>query len=909
MATAVPELKGDAKKAVLHRGTPLQIIASAGSGKTEVVSQRVADLLASGADPASIVAFTFTERAAESLKRRIEQRVEHRLGSKFVDRLNACFIGTIHSYCFQLLQEHVAEYESYDILDESRLVALLTREADRLDLKSLAGKLFKSIPEFIRNMEVAENELLPVERLAQPFSAMMVRLEETLQNYRLLTYGRLIALAVTELQRPAVFKAVNSKLKHLIVDEYQDVNPAQEALIKRLAAPPVELCVVGDDDQSIYQWRGSDVSNIVEFTRRYNGVAQFKLFTNRRSRPAIIHAANTFAQSIQGRLPKSMQPHRPSAEPELVAWRAPTERDEAAIVAETIVALKRKGYRFRDIAVLVRSSTSYTCLLEAFAGRNIPVQPGGRTGLFKEPDAQTFGRTFAYLAGHDWRSEPYGQGQDVDFGGLVDEYRSRFQLKPYAVQQVRKRLEKWKAEAEAPTGPADLIGSYYDLLYDCGVSQWDLDDPVMIARLGGLARCSAILSDFESVRRRSRPDVNTPGEQVGGQDRGPWYYRWLAIHIQNWALGSFEGFDGEEDFTLDAVDLTTVHKAKGLEWPIVFIPCVSANRFPSIKTGQAQAWHIPLDLFDRRRYEGTVNDERRLFYVAITRARDWVSVSTHDTPNKRAVAPSDFLLTIAGGVPRHRKALPLPPPPENVDDKQDLLSITFSELANFKTCALAYRLRNLIGFQASLAPELGYGKAVHHIMRGVAEHTRKHRVPPSPAQLDLMFDKEFFVPLASKPAHLQMKEAARRLVDKYIGSYGEDLQRIWAVERPFELHLPNAIITGRADVILDEEGGEISSLAIVDYKTAADADRDYETQLQIYADAGRREGLQVKSAYVHDLKAGDRARVDVSSASLEKAEAQVISLVDRLKARDFRPNPGTACRGCDVRTLCRFAEK
>ena len=152
-----------------------------------------------------------------------------------------------------------------------------------------------------------------------------------------------------------------------------------------------------------------------------------------------------------------------------------------------------------------------------------------------------------------------------------------------------------------------------------------------------------------------------------------------------------------------------------------------------------------------------------------------------------------------------------------------------------------------------------------------------------------------------------MKSAARKLVDRYVEHYGDDLKRVWAVERPFELHLTNATIKGRADVILDEENGVTSSLAVVDYKTAANADLEYDRQLQMYAHAGRREGLDVRAAYVHDLDTAERLEVDVSTSRLVEAEAEVISLVERLREREFVPRPGPACRGCDVRPMCRFA--
>lgn len=457
-------------------------------------------------------------------------------------------------------------------------------------------------------------------------------------------------------------------------------------------------------------------------------------------------------------------------------------------------------------------------------------------------------------------------------------------------------------------GPADLVGDFYRLLGDLGAAEWDTEDPLVGARLGTLARCSTILADYESVRRRSRPDLEKPGEQVGGQDRGAWYYTNLAIHLTNYATGAYEDFDGEPDAAVDAVDLTTVHKAKGLEWPVVFVPSLTSRRFPSSQTGREQQWLVPGHLFDAERYEGSDADERRLFYVAMTRARDWVSLSRHERIKNR-VQPSRYHLEIAGHEVDEPE-LPLPPVDHVVNGSEDEpLTLTFSELADYRTCGFAYRLRNQLGFQPILAPELGYGKAVHHVMREVAEHTQRHGQPPSSGQLDRLFNESFFLPAANKPAHRELKRAARRLVDTYIDQYGEDLQRVWQTERPFELHLASAVVTGRADVILDKEGERIDSLAIVDYKTSTDPDQDEHDeglQLAVYTDAGRREGLDVRAAYLHDLQAERRA-VDVSSTEVARAEATVEGTVQNLRRRDFRASPGKVCRRCDVRSLCRWS--
>lgn len=905
-----PVLAGAALDAVRHRGSHMQIIASAGSGKTEVVSQRVADLLADGLPAESIVAFTFTERAAEELKNRISERVEDRLGPAALDRLGAMFVGTIHAFCFRLLQQKVPRYETFDVLDDNQLTAFLSREASRLQLRQLddRNRLFAAIAAFQQGVDVVENELLDTTTLPDPFGSVLLGYYETLERYRLLTYGQQVVRAVTELQRPELIEEMHDRLRHLIVDEYQDVNPAQERLIELLTGPKVELCVVGDDQQAIYQWRGSDVSNIVDFTQRYSGVATFEITTNRRSRPQIVGVANTFGATIPGSLQKTMHPNRPTSggpEAEVVAWSAPTETEEAGWIASLVLDLADAGTPFRDMAILVRSRAAYARLMEQFATFDIPVQPGGRTGLFDQPEALTLGHTVSWLADNDWRDR-YGPPQRLTDGALFDEYQQIFQLSSPERHRLGSFLRQWKSAVPLTNRTANLVGELYELLSELNVRSWDLSDPIAVNRLGTLARFSSLLADYESVRRRARPDPDAPGEQVGGQDRGIWYYRNLALHIINYAQGAYEGFDGEPDFAVDAVDLTTVHRAKGLEWPVVFVPSVTAGRFPSSRTGQVQPWLVPRTWFDAARYEGSDADERRLFYVALTRARDWLSVSRHERVTSRRVAASPYYQELAAFERAPDKVqLPVIESPSASDAP---ISLTFSQLAAFLDCGMAFRLRELIGFEPRLATELGYGKAVHHVMRAVAEATRARGRVPTTAEVDDILQRSFFLPTANKSAHRQLRDAAHRLVMTYTRQHAEDLHRVWETERPFELHLPEMTVTGRADVILDHEGGTPTALAIVDYKTSTtSAVVDHALQLQVYADAGRREGLDVQAAYVHDLKAASRATIEVEAEAVQKAEQTVSQAAARLKARDYQPNPGQRCRRCEVRTICRFA--
>lgn len=905
----IPTLEGDAAKAVSHRGGHVQIIASAGSGKTEVVSQRVASLLADGEDPASIVAFTFTEKAAAELKERIRLRVTAAVGEHATDQLGRLYVGTIHGYCFQLLQNHVPTYESWTPLDENQLVNLLYREQSQLGLKQLKGALFKSIGAFRRSIDVVENELLDLQDLPEgDFRDAATKFYAMLENYRFMSFGTQIVLAVKALEDPAIHARVTENLRHLIVDEYQDVNPAQERLVQLLAQPlgSAELTVVGDDDQAIYQWRGSNVDNIVTFDQRYDGVTKFELLVNRRSRPGVVELANGFAQSIEGRLDKEMRPYREAAGSSVaIAVDHEDEAEEADVVAMTIERIHAGGVPFRDIAILVRSRTAYAKLLDALEVSGVPVQPGGRTGLFAQPEANAFGATYAWCSDVEWSPIRFQKRESIQLPELLDLYEQTFGLTADQRTALQGHLIAWKQKANASEFNENLVGDFYDRLALLGIAAWDTTDQMNRNRLGTVARFTAVLADYESVTQRARRDVANPGEQVGGRSGGEWYYRNFALLLSNYAIGGYDDFDGEDDTALDAVALGTVHGAKGLEWPVVFLPSLTARRFPSSKTGSPQDWLLPTSLFDATRYEGTDADERRLFYVALTRARDWVRLSSHAKTTAQAAQPSPYL-TEAVAIASASGKLPTGALPKGIEAPD--LAVTYSELAAYASCPQSYLLRNELGFMPPIQAELGYGNAVHHVMRMIAEHCQSTGRMPKPREINDLLTSDFYLPYANKPAHKEMRERARALVFKYVADYRTDLERTWATEHPFELYLPGVVISGRADVIYDQHEGRPDHLAIVDYKTSTGGSIE-PLQLQVYVQAGRREGLTVDAAYVHDMGTATRHDVPVSDADITSAESQVIATAESLKARDFTPAPEVSkCRACDVRKVCSTAK-
>ncbi|MGO2747511.1 ATP-dependent helicase [Microbacterium sp.] len=909
---AIPQLEGDALAAVEHRGSHIQIIAAAGSGKTEVVSQRVASLLAEGEAPESIVAFTFTEKAASELKERIRERVTARMGAEATDQLGRLFVGTIHAYCFRLLQTYVPRYETYTALDANQLTNFLYRSNRIIGIgEAIAGSgVFNSIGTFQRGIDVIENELIAVDSLPpSDFRTAAENYYAELDRHQYMSFGTQIVRAVEALSDPEVHDAVTTPLRHLIVDEYQDVNAAQERLVELLAKPHgrVDVVVVGDDDQAIYQWRGSSVENIVTFTQRYPNVAQFRLLTNRRSRPGIVEIANIFAGTIPGRIDKEMRPSRETDGPSVAMVRDPgTEADAARAIADEILDLHARGLPFRDIAILVRGRAAYPALLEALEHAGVPVQAGGRSGLFTQPEPQVFGATYAWIAGLDWRTEQYGPRHNVTLPVLLAQYQAVFALGNDRVQELEKHLTAWRERALASTFNESLVRDFYTLMDLLGASTWALTNPLTRNRLGTIARFTAVLADYEGVSWRSRRDPDNPSEQVGGRSGGEWFYKNLAILMSNYAFGAYDDFSGEEGLSDDGIALGTVHGSKGLEWPAVFLPSLVKTRFPSSRNGRSQ--DFPAELigrFDRSRYEGTDADERRLFYVALTRARDAVLLSSFSRlaggKNRSASPYFDELMRAYG-----HQGYPSSATSRSHSAAHDL-AITYSELAAFESCPRSYLLKNDLGFMPAIRPELGYGNAVHHTMRVLAERTRATGAAPTAVQVDQLLASEFFLPFANKAGHREMKEKARRLVMRYVTDHSGDLLRTWATERPFELFLDGVVVSGRADVIYDTHQGEMGQLALVDYKTSTGGAVDA-LQLQIYAEAGRREGLDVSAAFVHDLGAESRIPIDVSAAAISRAETQIIATVDSLRRREFEPRPGRRkCRECDVRALCSAA--
>ena len=554
----------------------------------------------------------------------------------------------------------------------------------------------------------------------------------------------------------------------------------------------------------------------------------------------------------------------------------------------------------------MRGRTAYPAILKAFELHSIPVQPGGRTGLFEQPDADFLGRVFAWVADYDWRKRFEYSRESVTLEDLEVLAGGIYGLKGKSWEKLRDYIINLKNEVGIDSRNISLIEHVYSISSLLGVAKWDVKDPVLASRLGTIARFQGFIADYEVVQKRSRQNPESAEEQIGASDQGKYYFINLASLMVNLAVDDYLDFEGEDDVTTDSVELMTVHASKGLEWDAVFLPSLTKTRFPSSRSGRSRDWLVPTELFDRHRYEGSDADERRLFYVAMTRAREWLSLSGHLKVKRGNAHPSPYINFVESkyeeelDYPREWAAV-------NRDVTSEDLQISYSDIAAYLECGHSYWLRNLIGFPPEIKDEIGYGKAIHHLMRVIAEQTTARGKPLKPIDIERILATDFFLPFANKAIASRFRESARKLVGDYMKNYAADMSRVWEVERPFELALPGVVIFGRADVILDRHEGKPDSLAIVDYKTSAEG-RELDLQLQIYTIAGQREGLNVRGAFIHDLKIANRESVDTSESALQSAISVVTDAAKGIKERKFEAQPSISkCGRCDVRAICRAA--
>ena len=900
-------LSEEKKEAVVSDSRYLRIVAGAGTGKTETLTRRIAYLLLyKNEEPSSIVAFTFTERAAQSMKSRIYERVRQLKGEEACARLGEMYVGTIHGYCLRILED-VFGYGDHDSLDENQQMAFILREGWSLGL-GRGGPYSRNCAEFLRSVDIVYDELLDREKLRRKVSDFLrhlERYEELLERHRLITFGQMIALAVQKLE--ASPQAL-SGIKHLIVDEYQDINWAQDKLI-RLIGRNASIFIVGDPRQSIYQWRGSNEQCFEEFLNNFPSCEKVTIKENWRSVTTIVRAANAFAGTFERAKYESLNATRKDNGTVTVLDCANPD-SEAEWIAKQIKQLVevKKVCGYSDIAILLRSvSTSAKPFLTVFRRDNFPFLVGGKVGLFQRDEAQAVGRLFAWLSDRGfWREGFYGQGSEIDGDDLLLSGIDRWTAANgdgSLPKDLPKKLRSWKQKV-LNNGFNDFTSMYQELLVTLGFLNLDPGDKLQAAVMANLGRFNTLLTDYEASIRLGGQKPDREGSLRG-----------LCWYMNTYATGAYEEQPVEDLRGIDAVQVMTVHQAKGLEWPVVFLPCLTAIRFPTSRAGQLQRWFIPRDMegFDVKRYEGGIEDERRLFYVAMTRARDVLCLS-HFRRISNYQSPSRFLKTVENYAKRIGENDGLPSVQiKTTLESDEIETFSPSEIITYLRCPYLYCLREMWGYKPRLDVALGYGKSLHYCLRCASEHI-KEGADAEMAIRDLVRAK-FHLPYAGGKPLETMKNAAEKILTQFVKRHEQDMQRIQEVEARLEFPLEKATIAGRVDVII--RGTERKpSIEVRDYKTS-DVVTTFEEsslQLQLYT-LGliklQRPVDHASVAYLDPKYIGnDIESVPIVQSELESAEATAKKCIRGIGQGLFKATLGAQCVDrCDYPFICRYRTK
>jgi DNA helicase-2/ATP-dependent DNA helicase PcrA len=603
------------RKAAEHIKGPVMVIAGAGSGKTRVLTYRIAHLLANGADAFQILALTFTNKAAREMKERIAKVVS-------ADEAKNVWMGTFHSIFARILRVEgsrlgfPSNFTIYDTEDAHKVVANVIKELN-LDKEIYKTKSVASrISAYKNNLITPKAYAARADLQEQDASARMPKLGEVYSQYmeRCFRAGAMdfddLLLKTNELfaRFPDALAKYQERFRYLLVDEYQDTNHAQYLIVKALASRFENICVVGDDAQSIYSFRGANIRNILNFQNDYPDAALYKLEQNYRSTKRIVSAANTLISHNKEQLQKDVWTENPLGE-KIVVHQSVSDSDEGQYVAQTIWDLVHREQRhYSDFAILYRTNAQSRSFEDALRRRNIPYQIYGGLSFYQRKEIKDV-LAYVRLTVNAGDEEALRRVINLPGRGIGETTLARLTIvaneKKVPLWEAVRHATSWDLGINRPT--ADRLEAFADLIdsYRIIASQQDAFGTVEhIVRSSGLVKLLAEdkspegISRYENIQELLNGIKDFVEQQSQTEDGNPS----LGAFLQDVALFT----DRDEQVSDEPkITLMTIHLAKGLEFPVVFVVGLEDSLFPSMMAMNSRS---------------DLEEERRLFYVALTRA-------------------------------------------------------------------------------------------------------------------------------------------------------------------------------------------------------------------------------------------------------------------------------------------------
>jgi DNA helicase-2/ATP-dependent DNA helicase PcrA len=973
-SSLLKNLNHQQKEAVTYGTGPLLIVAGAGTGKTTVITKRIAYLIdKKKAKPEEILAVTFTDKAAGEM----EERVDRLLPYGYID----LWISTFHSFCERVLRDHALDIglsTNFKLLDPTAAWLLIRQKLEEfnLDYYRPLGNQTRFIHALISHFSRCKDQgIYPQEYLeyADSLKTNLTDLKEDPESERLkeiatayhvyqklllesnsLDFGDLINYCLKLFQkRPLVLDRFRNKFKYILVDEFQDTNWAQYELVKMLASPDNNLTVSADDDQSIYRFRGASYNNIIQFKKDFPNTKEVFLIKNYRSTQNILDLSYDFIKANNpnrlehvSKINKKLKAaHTKEGTIKHMHFKDSYEETQGVVNKIAEIIREGKDVSFSDFVILVRANNHATAFTRALERANFPYQFLASRGLYAKPIILDIISYFKLLDNYHESPALYRilnlpflniSAQDI---ASISQYARRKTKSLYeALNELQLIFGVSSQTGEKVSLILSLIKKHTELARSRNVSEilvsFLKDSGYLKYLLGRESKQQLDLINQFHQKIKNFEEANIDPSLKNFMES-------LSMEIESGEQGRLS-FDPDQG--PDMVRVMTIHSAKGLEFKYVFLVNLVDRRFPTSE--RRESIEIPESLVKEIIPSGNVHleEERRLCYVAITRAKEKLFLTSADNyGGSRKKKPSRFLMemnfikkgeelismTVGSVDTRKQKKKTLKP--------LTLPShLSFSQLAAFTVCPLQYKFAHILKIPVRGKAVFSFGKTIHNTLYDFVKLANEGK---NTVQADLFTSavqakqkqgkKELDLPVLveiykknwidewyeSKNQKEEYYKLGRKIIKNFHKRFIQEQPRIFringdlALETSFKLKIANNTLIGRIDRIDQTKDG----IEIVDYKTGRYKEKlapKDKQQLLIYQIAIE-EALSLKLAKLsyYYLEEGKKTSFLGSDQDKEKQKKEVVAIAERIKSSSFDANPGWHCKFCDFRDICDYAQR
>lgn len=953
-------LNKEQKDAVTHDGGPLLIIAGAGTGKTTVITTRIAYLIAGKyALPSEILALTFTDKAAAEMEERVDELVPY----GFVDT----WISTFHAFGDRILRDHALDLgltTDFRILSKPEQVIFMQDNLSAFDLKyfsplgnptkhidALLGHFSKLKDETITPVEYleyadknikrakTEDERLEAQKTLE-IARAYERYQELMAEAGNLDFGDQINMLINLFKSsPKVLKKYQKQFKYILVDEFQDTNYAQNELLKLLASGSGNITVVGDDDQSIYRFRGAAISNILGFAKDYPKCKQIVLTENYRSTQAILDSAYKMIKhndpdrlEVKNNIVKKLKSRVGAGDNPPIHIHCDTATAEADKVVNIIKEKYEVGeYSLKDFAILARSRNGAVAFVHALDHAGIPYKFSGSAGLYDRAEVRLlihFARaltnpgdnlSFYHLLTSDVYKMPVEDAVKLNeiahkikrsLNHIAKKEKMEIsKVSQEILERVCKDIEGFREESKDMTAGQIL----YSFLKETGylsrlVSEAESSTEAQVA-IQNIAKFFESVGNFEKVSE-DKSILN------------------FVHHLGSLMEAGDDPATAEVDPDLEAVSILTVHKSKGLEFPVVFLVSLVADSFPTRKRGETLP--IPDELIRETLPEGEwhIQEERRLFYVGMTRAKEILYLtSADDYGGKRTRKVSPFVLEAIDTPALAKEKTKLDKlevikqfekttkfeVPKRFYDGEGTLVLNPHQIDDYLSCPKKFEYIHVLRVPIMTHHAIVYGSAMHKAIETYFV-SKKARKEVSPDDLIEVFHhswlSEGFITREHEDKRRKQGEKSLREFfsrEEANGTLPDE------VESKFEIPMKDlgVKIRGRFDAVFMSGVPEIRDFKTSEVESQEQADKKAKTnrQLSVYALAKYLETGQIPLVSLYFVDSGYIGKVEKKEKDLEKTREEIELVAKGIKKEDFRPAPGyQECSRCAYREICPFTQ-